>query len=309
MRVSTLSIAVAVAALAAQATSPATAGMADSAADSRRLNLNVTNVGDRNAARPAITVAGRDGKYDRVETFNFRAALTLSAQTANAGAYKIVRSRLFLKTDGTATTSEGVDTLDGALPSAVMMADRSYEMPIALNGPVAQNAIALCNSIPAAERSGSADLRRAMSVAVAWRVTSGRFAFKWTNYDRVAPSDEILRNADFYADQETQEAETLIDADVACAPLLGAAIAGTPTAENPVRRVALTSTPVAQASARDVASMQRLSQGNGGAPVCEGGMVRQISTASENSLCLCPGNTTRIEKGDNAFSCERRARR
>lgn len=308
MRTSALNIAVAATALSVTGLAvPAFAGMSDGAA-ATRLTLSLVNTQAAETARPELTVAGRDGKYDRIETSSVRAALDLSAEPADAGSFRIVRSRLALTTDAAATEPDAVDTLSDAVPSASQSARSVYNLPVSLNGPVAQRAIALCNAVPVAERNTST-VRRAMSVMVAWRVTTGRFAFKWTNYDRVAPSDDILRNPDFYADQLTQSADVRVDVDVACAPISAAAIASKPAAESPVRRVALTSTPIAQPVAPTPVQEQKVSQADAGKPRCDGGMVRQISTAADSFLCLCPGNTSRVETGDNAFACARRTRR
>lgn len=302
MRTAAFQMAVAiVAASAAAAASPALAGTAESTA--KRLTVSMAA---RDSARPDIVVTGRDGKYDRIETSSLRASLDLSAQPTEASsAYKIVRSRLIVKADGMAA-NEGVDTLSRALPSPSFEANAAYDLPIAANRSTAQHAIALCNAVPSVDRSRSAPVRRAMPVAVAWHVTTGSFSFKWTNYDRVAPSDDILRNPDFYADQVTQSAETLIDADVVCQPLQAPAVAAKPAAGNPVRHVALT--PVEEPKT-PVAVEQKVSQADTGKPRCDGGMVRQVSTAADNYLCLCPGNTVRIDLGANAFACERRTRR
>lgn len=309
MKTTTLSIAAAIAAIAVPVfTSAAIAGIAENTENSR-LTLKLANGRNHAAARPEIKVTGNNGKYDRIETSDIRATLALAANPANDGSFKIVRSRLFLKNDGQATADAGVNTLSDALPSAALNADGDYNLPIAINGPVAQNAIAICNAIPASERSGNSSARRTMSLAVAWHVTTGRFAFKWTNYDRVAPSDEILRNADFYAEQIAQDAETLVDADVACAPMANDVIAAKPSVKAAVQRVSLTSAPIAQPEVRVPAETQNANFVDAGKPRCDGGMVRQISTTVENYLCLCPGNTTRVETGENAFACERKSRR
>lgn len=309
MKTTMLSIAAAAAALAMPAfTSVAVAGIAENTSNSR-LTLKLANGGGRSATRPEIKVTGSNGKYDQIETSFLRATVALAASPVGDDTYKIVRSRLFLKADGLGTANDGLDTLSDALPSASLKADGSYDLPIAINGSVAQNAIAICNAVPAGQRNSNAAVRRTMSLAIMWHVTTGRFAFKWTNYDRVAPSDEILRNADFYAEQVTQDAETLVNADVACAPLADVAVAAKPSAKPGVQRVALTSTPIAQPEVRASADAQNASLADAGKPRCDGGMVRQISTSADTYLCLCPGNTTRVEAGNNAFACERRTRR
>lgn len=257
------------------------------------------------ASRAAIAVAGSNGRYDRVVQSELKAALALSAQpTMNDDGYKIVASRLFLKADGTGSAS-GVDTLGGVPFAAAQSVSGNYTLPLAVNGALAQNAIALCNAVPPSERAGKSGIKRTMALAIAWRVTTGRFSFKWTNYDRVAPSDEIQRNPDFYADQVTQDAETQIDADVTCQPLASAAVAEKPAAANQVQRVVLTPAPVVEKPQ----PVQTVSLTDAGKPRCDGGMMRQISSTAESYLCLCPGNTTRVEIGANAFACERRTRR
>lgn len=269
-------------------------------ADADRLVLSISS---QQASRAAIVVAGGSGRYDRIEQSDIKAALALSAQpSSNDDGYKIIASRLHLKADGAG--SAGADTLRGAPFAASQTASDSFSLSLAANGPIAQNAIALCNAVPASERNGKS-IQRTMALAIVWRVTTGRFSFKWTNYDRVAPSDEIQRNPDFYADQFTQDAETQIDADVTCQPLAGVAIAAKQAAANPVQRVALTPQPVTEKAK----PAQTVSLTDAGKPRCDGGMVRQISSTAENYLCLCPGNTTRVETGANAFTCERRTRR
>ena len=308
MATSALRIATTMAVLSAAVVPPAFAGLADNAA-STRLTLQLTNTSANDVAHPEITVAGRNGTYDRVETTALGAALGLSAQPADAGAFKIVRSRLALTTKNTATEEDGVDTLGDAVPSTSLASHSVYNLPIALDGAIAHQAIAMCNAALVSDRDSGVVIRRTMTASVAWRITTGNFAFKWTNYDRVAPSGDILRNPDFYADQETQITETPLDVIVACAPLVSAPVAASPAGGNPVRRVASTSEPLAQPTQHETAREVKVSQFDGGKPRCDGGMVRQVSTTDDNYVCLCPGNTTRSTIGDNAFVCERRFRK
>lgn len=307
MRKSALTIAAALTVASAIASSAYAAMAGNTAAN--RLTLTLAKSATPDAARSELMVAGRDGKYDRIEPTAVRATVDLSAQSTDAGAFKIVGSRLSLTTGNSTSEPDGIDTMSKAVPSASYAARSVHNLPVPLDGSVALSAIALCNALPAAERTTGAAVRRTMPVTIDWRVTTGTFAFKWTNYDRVAPSDDILRNPDFYADQETQSAETTIDVDVVCAPLPSSAIAAKPAAENPVRRVALTSAPIAQPEAQKPIQEHDVSQADFGKPRCDGGMVRQISTAADGYLCLCPGNTVRVDTGDNAFACERRTRR
>jgi hypothetical protein len=149
-----------------------------------------------------------------------------------------------------------------------------------------------------------------MGIAVRWQVTTGRFTFKWTDYDRVAPSQEILRNPDFYAGQVTQDKEALVDTAVRCEPL-EQEIATSVARPAPERHAALAAAPAVPApiSALPAPEHKTAVLPEDGKPSCDGGMVRQIATGAQSYICLCPGNTARISTGGNGFACEKRLRR
>jgi hypothetical protein len=262
---------------------PATAA---SAAGSAPVQMSMGRIAANGSDQPGeISVEGAAGRYDRVETVSLPLPFALAAElSAEAGNLKLVGSELFLKAEGTGKDAHGVAALPGSVPAKAIGVRQGFTFNLQPQGPVAQNAIALCNGLPAAERGGVRKL--AMGVAVVWRVTTGRFNFKWTNYDRVAPSDDIQNNRDFYGDQETADTEAIVDVPVLCQPLAGAAVAA---AKMPSVPVSLTT-----------ASLQ-----SPGKPQCEGGMVRQVGAGDSGYLCLCPGNTKRVETGDSAFACER----
>ena len=274
----------------------------------------------------ALTVSGSQSAYDRVTGDQVSLALILSAaMAADSVGRKIITSELFLKQDSTGSGARATQAFDGATPTRSLILSRTFAFAVDAGSPVAKDAVALCNGRGAASRESEQTL--AMTVPVLWRVTTGRFNFKWTNYDRVAPTDEIQNNPDFYADRETTEVATNASVQVRCAPLT-ANVAARPVpaaarqvAEKkvepaPVHVQKLTAEPIPArvpetATAKPEASVPvaAASLASASKPVCLGGMIREVGGASQSYLCLCPGNTERVAQGDNAFSCERRAAR
>jgi hypothetical protein len=290
------------------------AGLASGAdaGDADRVQLSMSRAAVNGAGQPGeITVEGAAGRYDRVETVSLPLSFALSAGLGvDFGSFKIVGSELFLKAEGTGKDAHGVAALPGGVPNQSISLRQEFTLGLSPNGPLAQNAIALCNGLAASERTAVRKLE--MSVAVVWRVTTGRFNFKWTNYDHVAPSDDIQNNPDFYADQASIDAEAIAGVPVLCQPLPGAAVATIPSVA-PVKQaslkpVASETTPASQPGLDKpivITPVTTASVAYKGRPQCDGGMVRQIGSGDSGFLCLCPGNTKRVETGDNAFACER----
>lgn len=304
MRPPTLSFAVIVAATFAIMTD-ASAG----AGGSDRLQLAIQ--ASANASSSELVVDGAAGRYDRLTATRLTLPLTLNADFAgDVTGFKILKSEVFLKADGSGPDALRVDTLANAQPVRAISGEQTLTLVAAANGPVAQSAIAACNGVAVSDRPAGAH-KVTLALAVLWRVTTGRSNFKWTNYDRVAPSDDILNNRDFYADQETADAETTVTATVVCQPMASAVVAANAPAKA-VKTVALTSTPIEpRISAQPVstASVTTAALKDTAKPQCDGGMVRQVSNADADFVCLCPGNTERVAKGENAFACEKRSRR
>ena len=126
-----------------------------------------------------IVVQGSSGIYDRVATNELRLSLTLGAELSAAGeGYKVIKSQLALKAEGAAGAMAPVDALGGPVPVASIATTDSFALGFAPQGGIAQNAIAVCNALSTADRSAKTSVTRAMSVAVDWRVTTGRFSFK-----------------------------------------------------------------------------------------------------------------------------------
>lgn len=276
---------------------------------------------DNGGAESGLSVSGAGGRYDRIAAPAVPVMLALSGRPApNAANVKILKSELLLKTEG---SSAVLDTMAGTAPVEAIDARQAYNFAISAMGPVAQAAIAACNGLASAGRSSAARTVD-VNLAVTWRVTSGRFNFKWTNYDRVAPSDEIINNRDFYSDQRTTLVDATVTAPVVCQPLTDAP-AVAKAASQPVVQAAyvapevvaapvVTKSPAAkpvEAAAVTTASPVTTASidGGNGKPQCDGGMVRQLSSGTNNYLCLCPGNTERIATGENAFACEKRSRK
>ncbi len=258
------------------------------------------------AAAAHISVTGTQGRYERVTGDRLPVTLQLSAAiTAEGAGHKILSSELFLKQAGSGNGARAANTLEGTVPVRSLSLSRTFDFAVEANGPVAQNAIAVCNDRAASERAHAQTL--ILTVPVLWRVTTGKFNFKWTNYDRVAPSEDIQNNPDFYAERETVEAEAAAHVAVVCQPL-GAAIAAKsapvktraaePKAE-PIPGQHLAAAPAAVSTASFAPSTK---------PECDGGMIRQVRASPEAYLCLCPGNTGRVETGANAYACERKIR-
>ncbi|MBK9079298.1 MAG: hypothetical protein IPL91_09310 [Hyphomicrobium sp.] len=300
-----LMFALAVAGSATQA-APALAGLAGEQTDRVRLALGTMPVGG--GATPAIVVHGANGRYDRVATTSVALPLTLSADLVALGSsYKILKSNVVLKSEGAAASSS-IDMLADQGPVQALSRAQVFTFELNPQGPVAQNAVSVCNGLDADERASGSAAVVSMDVAVRWQVTTGRFTFKWTNYDRVALTQEIVSNPDFYADQVTQDAEALIATTVRCEPL--AQEIATPVVTPKVERHAALAA-VAPANTTPTATPaaivhQAAARADDDKPTCDGGMLRQISTGAQRYLCLCPGNTTRISTGDNGFMCEKR---
>jgi hypothetical protein len=285
-----------------------------SAAGSAQVQMSIGRIAANGSDQPGeISVEGAAGRYDHVETVSLPLPFALAAElSADAGNLKLVGSELFLKAEGTGKDAHGVAALPGSVPAKSIGVRQGFTFNIQPQGPVAQNAIAVCNGLPAAERGGVRIM--AMSVAVVWRVTTGRFNFKWTNYDHVAPSADIQNNRDFYGDQETAETEAIVEVPVLCQPLAGAAVAvATKSTVAPAKPASLVPAVNEAAQAPQAALTKPVvatpvttaSITEKGRPQCDGGMVRQVGAGDSGYLCLCPGNTKRVETGDNAFACDR----
>lgn len=255
-----------------------------------------------------IDVSGDGGHYNRVQATNLDIALNLNAKFLSDEAnVKIIRAELFLKSDGQPDTQRATLTFDGTAPVRALAMNKSFRLSFQDQGPVAQAAIAACNAVPAIERSLKTPKTVTFNTPVIWRVTTGKFNFKWTAYDHVAPSDDIVNNPDVYAERETQEAEVLITATAACAPLASPpAIA---SKQAPIKAAAKSdqnsktvTTPLVQPAAVKTAALEQPAK-----TTCTGGILREI--ANDTSICLCPGNTHRIEQSPGAIACVRKSAR
>ena len=274
-------------------------------------------------AETRVDVLSTAGRYDRISGSKLSLVLRLAAEMTSEGAgAKIVASDLFLKQVGSGKDAAPVSAMDGQGPQRAVRLEQPFSFPIDPLGPVAQNAISACNSLSHSSQSSSEVRETTMTVPVLWRVVTGRFNYKWVTYDRVASADEISQNLDFYADRAAEEIETSARVTVACAPVVAAVAtksqvkpaSKTEVAEKiavdekplePVKPVAArheTAPVVTKASVTAPANTVEK-------PVCRGGFIRQMQSGDVSYLCLCPGNTQRVESGTNAYSCERRSGR
>ena len=256
---------------------------------------------------PKIIVQGSAGRYDRIAASGFSLVLRLNGDVgADAAGDKIIASEVFLKTAGANRQALSVNTGKDQIPSRTVAIDQTFDFDVEPQGPVAQNAIAMCNGLSSSERGTGKAVTLSMALPIVWRATTGRFNFKWTNYDRVAPSQDVYNNRDFYADQKTVDAETTVDATIACQPLADAKVAAVAPAQ--VKSELAPRTTQQQTVATPV-SLTSEPLAETGKPQCDGGMIREISSGQSNYLCLCPGNTERVETGANAFACEKKTNR
>ncbi|MEQ1715019.1 MAG: hypothetical protein ABL907_03375, partial [Hyphomicrobium sp.] len=146
--------------------------------------------------RAVLTLKQAAGRWEVAPGTHIAVALDLDAAVrAGAENLRIIDSDLYLKQAGLAAGMTGASGT-GA-PQRSMSLAGSYEFAVDPLGPVAQNAVSAC--------SRAANGTVVMSLPVVWRVTTGRFNFRWIDYQAVAPSQEIASNPDFYADQAVEE--------------------------------------------------------------------------------------------------------
>ena len=268
------------------------------------------------SAGPRLDVQSTAGRYDRIAATSLNLALRLTAEPASeAGGAKIITSELFLKQAGSGKDAVAVAAMEGQGPQRVIRLEQTFAFAIDALGPIAQNAISACNALTTSSQTHNESRETTMMVPVLWRVVTGRFNYKWVTYDQVAPANEASQNPDFYGDRETQEIETPVRVIVSC-PVLSAAVAAKAAEKpavkpEPVAKIAPEATPVAKrATAPVVTKTAEAAPVTASAkPVCHGGFIRQMQSGDVPYLCLCPGNTQRLESGTNAFSCERRSSR
>ena len=279
--------------------------VATPAVASDRVELNI-RAPDRSTGAAQLSVKGTSGRYDRIFGDQLVIPLTLSAQLRDAGsAHKILSADVYLK-PGNGDVARSLSAFEGERPVRNLALDKRFNFSIEPNGQAAQDAIALCNGRPDAAHASQPQILE-LPVSVTWRVTTGRFNFQWTNYDRVAPTDEILNNRDFYADRATALAETTANLAVLCEPLNAAVAVNSSPAAAKTTPPELKSPvdPVQTTLLRSSPSATTASLSSGQIPVCDGGMVRRSGNSTQSYLCLCPGNTRRVETAANAFACEK----
>lgn len=282
-----------------------------------------------------LTLVRKQGRYTLDDTSMIRLNAELAAELAEgSSAERIVASELEIKDAGHGSPVTGAG-LSGATPVFRLATTGDYEFRIDGNGVLAQNAAATCGSA-----NGQGHHRTAnMTVTAVWRVTTGRFTFSWVNYDRVAPPQGIKDNPDYYGDRQTHEKAIAVPLKLECRDDQAEAVVESKPANANTNKPAATKTRVSEPKAKDefkeptqstdkpapritvepdteTAQLVPAALEDGGAsvpaavrPVCEGGMIRETSADAGSFICLCPGNTSRMSTGANAFACEKRARR
>lgn len=257
-----------------------------------------------------ITASGTGGRYDRVDTSSLTVALRLQASIKpEDGKRRFVSSELELAPLGAARGELAAVTGEGR-PATSLDIAREFTLGLAADGAAARSAIEACNAISTVAAPTT------IEVPVVWRVTTGRFNFRWTDYDYLAPTDDIVSDPDYYADRQTSERELKIAVALECKPLGAPRVAkqaapksDVKAAARPARTLATAPVQAAKPKSDSTAPIATASIEASVPPKCDGGMVRELGEGRDAYLCLCPGNTVRVATGDNAFACERRARR
>lgn len=268
------------------------------------------------------------------ETLSLNLALS-GGVTPDAAGYRVIASELYLKQAGRAAGATLVP-LDGT-PARTVAHSGSFAFAVDPLGPLGQDAVALCAGAGGRALPDGTAARFTMTVPVVWRVTTGRFNFRAFASDGVTPTEAVLANADYYAEQVAEEAETAAAVEVRCEPRALAAIAGAkakpettkPTAAKTTdASAAAKSASVTTETAPAVPAAQKLvadatpapasvaaapvTTAEPAMPVCQGGMVRETAgglVGESAYVCLCPGHTVRKETSPGAFACARRLAR
>ena len=120
------------------------------------VSLQVSAVTGEGTAGTQINVLPTAGRYDRISGSKLSLPLRLAAEMTSEGAgAKIVASDLFLKQAGSGKDATAVSAMDGQGPQRAIRLEQSFSFPIDPLGPVAQNAISVCNSLVASGHSSS----------------------------------------------------------------------------------------------------------------------------------------------------------
>lgn len=168
---------------------------------------------------PVLVVTSTHGRPDQIKTTTFGAVLALKAEVKQAaGTFKVLYSDLSLKSEGAAANV--VEVMTGKVGGDKLSIEDAFVFEIDPRGPTAQIAISLCATLKGGAKSAT------MTVPMLFRVKTGRFNFRWMQANVSRPSEEMLNNPDFYADQETQEIETPLVVSVRCEGLVDAVAAG-----------------------------------------------------------------------------------
>ena len=181
-------------------------------------------------AVPVLVVTSTNGRPDQIKATSFGAVLALTAEVKQAaGAFKVLHSDLSLKSEGAAANA--VEVVTGKVGGDKLSIEDAFVFAIDPRGPTAQNAISLCATLKGGAKSAT------MTVPLLFRVKTGRFNFRWMQANVSRPSEEMLNNPDFYADQETQEIETPLEVSVRCEGLADA-VASAPKGKTEAEKAA-----------------------------------------------------------------------
>ena len=260
--------------------------------------------GEAGSGATEIVVDTTAGRFDRMADAALRMTLNLSAVPLPGNkSFKILASELYLKQAGAASGTVKAQGGGSKLPAGALRIAETFQFPLERAGAIEQNAVALCGAAGRTRTEPSV-----MTVPVVWRVRTGRFNFKWTDYDRVALTDDIVANEAFYSDLEVTEIEIPVGVTVACDT---GKLATKDADDNTLRSSYKPVSEAVHVGERETATLAPIPVVATNVPqksailppVCEGGMVRAVGETSGSFACLCPGNTHRVSKGTDIFAC------
>lgn len=151
------------------------------------------------AQRPTLALSKRGGRFELPEPAKVQAKLALSAAVAaDETAVRIVASTIELK-DAQKSPAPVAASLEDGRAVATLSAEQSFIFSVEPGSALALAAASACSSKPVDVPAGQSS-EATMTASAVWRVTTGRFNFRWMDYDRVAVARD---RAEFYADRET----------------------------------------------------------------------------------------------------------
>lgn len=308
------------------------------AAETRPLEASATLA---NATAPAELTLKRNGAaFVLTEGSRLQFGLAMQARLDDGEPnIKIVGSDVGLK-DGGKTGEAAANDRPSVSITSELSGKYDFAYAIDAQGILAQNAAAACSAAFNAGAGEGSERTAQLTATAVWRVTTGRFNFPWTQYDRVAVNEDMRANPDFYGERETVFRDIAVPVTLTCRNDAAPKVA-LKAAPEPVKASTVKAAPAPKAESTKAENGQPENTKPGGSeaesskpegakilpaslasgdvtadavpqpqrPQCSGGMIRETSLEAGGYICLCPGNTQRVSTAANAFACQKLARR